>query len=182
MRNKTRRIALCGMMCALGVTVMLLGGVIPLATFCCPALAGLVLMPVLAECGKKLALGCYAAIAALSLMLCTDKEAALVFAFLGWYPVAKVRLDGIRRKPVRILAKLAAFNLAGGAMLASMAFLFNMQAAVAEYAEMGRVMLAVFILLTNFTLLVYDRLLVVMLIIYVKKIRPIIQSEGKRRT
>lgn len=181
MRNQTRRMALCGMMCALGVTVMLLGGVIPLATFCCPALAGLALAPVLMECGRRMTLGCYAAIAALSLMLCTDKEAALVFAFLGWYPALKPLLDKIHPAPLRILAKLGAFNLAGAAIIASMAFLFNMQAAVAEYAEMTGVMLAAFILLANLTLLVYDRLLVVMAVVYAKKLRPMIQSEGKRR-
>lgn len=181
MKNRTRRMALCGMMCALGVTVMLMGGVIPLATFCCPALAGLVLIPVLAECGKKMTLACYGATAALSLILCTDKEAALVFAFLGWYPVLKLYLDRIRRTLIRILAKLGVFNLAAGAMLLMMAFVLNMEAAMAEYAEMTGIMLAAFIFLANFTLLVYDRLLVIMLVIYMKKLRPILKLEGKRR-
>ena len=43
MNRESRRIALCGVMVALGAAVMLLGGVIPLATFCCPALAGFAL-------------------------------------------------------------------------------------------------------------------------------------------
>ena len=76
MRNNSRRMALCGMMAALAVTIMLLGGVIPLATFCCPALAGLALIPVLMEAGKKWTLMVYAAAAVLSLLLGPDKEAA----------------------------------------------------------------------------------------------------------
>ena len=41
MNTSSRRIAVSGMMVALGAAVMLLGGVIPIATFCCPAIAGL---------------------------------------------------------------------------------------------------------------------------------------------
>lgn len=181
MKKRSRTMALCGMMCALGVTVMLMGGVIPLATFCCPALAGLVLLPVLAETDRKTTLACYAAISVLSLILCTDKEAALVFAFLGYYPVLKLSIDKIRSRLLRIAAKLGVFNLAAGLMLLVMNFVLNMQAVMAEYAAMTNAMLIAFIVLANFTLLLYDRLLVIMFIIYIRKLRPIIQSEGKRR-
>ena len=44
--NPSRKIALTGMMCALAAVLMALGGVIPLATFCCPMIAGLTLIPV----------------------------------------------------------------------------------------------------------------------------------------
>ena len=81
--KKSRKMALTGMLCALAVVIMMLGGVIPLATFCCPALAGLMLIPVFVECGEKLSWCAYAAIAALSLILCPDKEAALMLAFIG---------------------------------------------------------------------------------------------------
>ena len=72
MKN-SKKIALTGMLCALGTTIMMMGGMIPLATFCCPALAGLVLIPIFVECGKKLSWGAYIAIALLALMLCPDK-------------------------------------------------------------------------------------------------------------
>ena len=42
----------------------------------------------------------------------------------------------------------------------------------AEYREMGRAMLAGFILLANVTLLLYDRLLGIMAVLYLKKLRP----------
>lgn len=181
MKKRSRTIALCGMMCALGTAVMLMGGVIPLATFCCPALAGLTLIPVLAETDRKTALACYAATAALSLILCADKEAALVYAFLGDYPVLKIYIDRIRSRALRLLAKLGVFNLAAGAALLLMAFVLNMQAVVAEYAAMSAVMLAAFVLLANLTLVLYDRLLVIMYILYMKRLRPTILSEGKKR-
>ena len=83
MNKTTRRIAVSGMMVALAVAILLMGGVIPAATFAGPALAGLLLIPVFAEGGQKFALGAWIAVSALSLILCPDKEAALLFAFLG---------------------------------------------------------------------------------------------------
>ena len=164
--------ALCGMMTALSVTVMLMGGVIPLATFCAPMLAGLSLLPVIAEAGKRMSLAAYAAIAILSLLLGPDKEAALLFAFLGWYPAAKWTLDRIRRRPLRIAAKLGLFNLAIAAMLLSMAFLLNMQAVIAEYAAMTGVMAAGCILMGNACMLLYDRLILIWMFLYLKRLRP----------
>ena len=82
MNTSSRRIAVSGMMVALGAAVMLLGGVIPIATFCCPAIAGLALIPLVFDCGWAYALSAYGAIALLSLMLCPDKEAA--WAIIPW--------------------------------------------------------------------------------------------------
>ena len=41
--------ALCGLMAALSIVILLLGGLIPLATFACPMLAMICLLPVLRE-------------------------------------------------------------------------------------------------------------------------------------
>lgn len=174
MRNESRRMALCGVMVALGAAVMMAGGVIPVMTFCSPAIAGLTLLPVLREYGKRWALSAWVAVAALSLMLSPDKESALLFAFLGYYPALKPRLDAIRRRPLRIAAKLVVFNASAGAMLACIAYVFTMPAVLAEYAEMSRAMLIAFALMANATLLLYDRLLVIMLFLYEKRLQPLI--------
>ena len=172
MNKQTRRVAVSGMMVALATAILLMGGVIPAATFVGPALAGLLLVPVLAEGGRRMALGAWLAISALSLMLCADKEAALLFAFLGWYPPMKwtldARLPGWRGLPVKLLL----WNLCAGAMAALIFFVFRMDQVIAEYKEMSRAMLAVFILLANVTLVLYDRLLDIMAVVYIRKLRP----------
>ncbi len=172
MRKHTRQIAVSGMMVALAVAILMMGGVIPAATFVGPALAGLMLIPVFAEGGQKLALGAWAAISALGLMLCADKEAALLFAFLGWYPAMKWKLDmklpGWKGVPVKLLI----WNGCAGAMAAMIFYVFRMDQVMAEYREMGLAMLIGFIALANVTLLVYDRLLGIMAVVYVKKLRP----------
>ncbi len=172
MKKRTRQIAVSGMMVALAAAILMMGGVIPAATFVGPALAGLMLIPVFAEGGQKLALGAWLAISALGLMLSADKEAALLFAFLGWYPAMKWKLDmklpGWKGVPV----KLVIWNACAGAMAAMIFYVFRMDQVMAEYREMGRAMLVGFIVLANVTLLVYDRLLGIMAVVYVKKLRP----------
>lgn len=183
MGKKSRRMALCGMMAALATSIMLLGGAIPLATFGCPMLASLALLPVMAESGPKWTLMTYAAVSALGLMLCPDKEAALLFAFMGYYPAIKPKLDRIQNRPLRLIAKLGVFDLAAGAMLLLMAVVLNMQAVVAEYAAMGVAGCVLFALVANVTMLMYDRLLSVQYIAYFRKLRPRLmggtRSKGK---
>ena len=68
--------------------------------------------------------------------------------------------------------KLLLWNACAGAMMALVFFVLRMDQVVAEYREMGRVMLVAFILLANVTMVLYDRLLSIMLVVYVRKLRP----------
>ena len=163
--------ALTGMLCALAVVIMMLGGVIPLATFCCPALAGLMLIPVFVECGEKLSWCAYAAVAALSLILCPDKEAALLLAFIGYYPILRWRLDQLRSSLLRVVAKLGVFNLAVLAMYALSILVLQMDQILREYQEMGLALTVACLLVGNVTLLLYDRLIAIMTALYVNRLR-----------
>ena len=50
-RGAAARMALCGVLAALAVALMFLGGTVPFASIACPVLASLVLIPVYCECG-----------------------------------------------------------------------------------------------------------------------------------
>jgi len=163
--------ALTGLLVALAVVIMLLGGVVPLATFCCPLLAGITLIPVFVECGEKLSWGAYIAMAILALILCPDKEAALLFVFLGYYPILRWRLDQIRSALLRCAARLAVFNAAVLAMYLISIFIFQMSALLNEYREMGLILTLACLVLGNICLLVYDVLLKRLTLIYVVKFR-----------
>lgn len=169
--KKSRKMALTGMLCALAVVIMMLGGVIPLATFCCPALAGLMLIPVFVECGEKLSWCAYAAIAALSLIFCPDKEAALLLTFIGYYPILRWRLDQLRSRLLRVVAKLGVFNLAVLAMYALSILVLQMDQILREYQEMGLALTVACLLIGNITLLLYDRLIAIMTALYVNRLR-----------
>ena len=106
-----------------------------------------------------------------------------VFCFIAVLRVKALRLTKddwkIDAKTLRLLAKLAVFNGAAGLMVLSMAFVFNMQAVMAEYAAMSAAMLAAFVVLANVTLLLYDRVLLVMMAFYLKKLRPRLMRGGQ---
>jgi hypothetical protein len=99
-RKKARRqsamVAFCGMTVALSVVLLLLGGVIPVATYAVPMFTGLLLLPVLLEFGYKAAWTTFFAAALLSLFLDFDKEAAFFYLFVGYYPIIKWRLDRLQ--------------------------------------------------------------------------------------
>ena len=92
----------------------------------------------------------------LSLLLAPDKEAAIVFVFLGYYPIVKPRLDRSRGK---WLWKGLLFN---GAVLAAywvLLRLLGMEALAEEFQELGSVMCVVLLVLGNLTFFLLDRLL-----------------------
>ena len=98
MNTTAKELALGGMFTALGVVLLCLGGVVPLALYACPILASAVLLPVRERCRKQVAWSCYAAIAILGTLLGPDKEASMLFVFLGYYPLVKPKLlhvDGV---------------------------------------------------------------------------------------
>ena len=171
MNKHTRRIAVSGMMAALATAILLMGGVIPAATFAGPALAGLLVVPVYVEGGQRLALGAWIAVSALSLMLCGHNEAALLLAFRGWDRAVKWPLDAWLRGWRAALLKLLMWNASAAAMAALIFYVVRMDQVLAEYREMSLAMLVAFAVLANVTMLLYDRLLGVMSIIYQRKIR-----------
>jgi len=158
MSNASRRMALGGVLAALGAGIMLLGGVIPAATFCCPVLASLVLVPAREQAGPRWAWLTWAVIALLSLILSPDKESALLFAALGYYPVLKPGLDRLPRIR-RLVCKFALFNAAVCASYALMLFVLRMDALRAEFFSEGKWMLLALILGGNAVFFLYDLLL-----------------------
>ena len=171
-RKESRKIAFCGLMVALSAALMLTGGLIPIATYCAPMAAGLLLLPIMLEYGKKSAWTAYAAVSLITLLLGTDKEAAFFYVFLGYYPLLKWEIEQIKNKRLRLICKLLVFNLSVVAMYCILGFLLNMQAIVQEFTQMGTVLLLIFLLLLNACLLLYDRLLIPMIYLYANKIKP----------
>ena len=155
-RNHSKPIALGGIMAALAVVIMCLGGIIPIATYICPMLCALLLATVLNFTGKRIAWAWYGAVSLLSLLLGPDKEAAAVFVFLGYYPIIKPWLD---QRKLPVLWKLALFNVAILALYGLLIFLFQMEQVVREFHELGAVLTAVTLLLGNVVLFMLDVLL-----------------------
>ena len=111
MRQQSRKVALCGVLCGLAVVVLLLGGLFSLAVYCAPLLAMAVLLPVLEEYGPGTAGAAYGAVAILALLLVPDRETALVYVFFGWYPILRPRIAALPSLPVRLVCRLGVCGL-----------------------------------------------------------------------
>ena len=125
--KKTGQIAICSMMAALSMVIMMLTGLIPMAEFALPAIAGILLVPVVTEVGWGAGWLTYGAVSLLSLILAPSKECALYYLlFLGCYPLLKSRLEHCRSRVVEWVLKFLIFNVlaAGIAALAIWVFAF----------------------------------------------------------
>lgn len=109
---RARPLALCGVLTALAVVLLALGGVIPGAVFCAPILAMAALLPVLEELGPKAAGTAYAAVSILALLLVPDRETAFVYLFFGWYPILRPKIAALPSRPLRVLARVAVCSAA----------------------------------------------------------------------
>lgn len=157
--NSAKNMALGGVMAALALVVMCLGGMIPLATYVCPMFCAVLLMVVLKLTGKRVAWAWYGAVSILSMLLGPDKEAAAVFVFLGYYPILKPWLD---KRKLAFLWKLVLFNAAIFAMYSVLIYVFGLADVAAEFEELGTVLTAVTLILGNVTLFMMDVLLTVL--------------------
>lgn len=156
MRVGARQIALGGVMAALAVTIMSMGGLIPVATYVCPMLCAIIQFFVVLTCGKRIAWAWYGAVAILSLILGPDKEAAAVFVFLGYYPIVKPAMDKLR---LSWLWKGLLFNCAILFMYWLLMNLLGMEQLAAEFSKLGTVLTVAMLVMGNFIFFLLDKVL-----------------------
>jgi len=173
-RHTTRRVATCGVFCALAVVMLGLGAVIEVLDVTVSAAAALILLPVLLCYGKKYGWLAYAVTATLGVLLMPQSLAAWMYAGLtGFYPMVKMKLDRLPRIPGWLikLALLTAvlvlylavfyFIMLGGEGSFADAFLLGFGETdgppVLAYAVVG---------LSVFTFVLYDLLIDRILVLY----------------
>ena len=154
--KRTKAIALGGVLAAVAVVIMCLGGLISFATYVCPMLCAILQYTVLRFCGRRIAWAWYGAVAILSLLLGPDKEAAAVFVFLGYYPILKPRLDKL---PARWLCKGILFNVAILTMYWLLIHIMGMAHLAEEFFELGTIMAIVMLVFGNVIFFLLDLVL-----------------------
>lgn len=154
---KSRKIALCGVLSALAVVVLLLGGVTGIGTFAAPVLAMAVLLPVLEEYGARAAATAFCAVSLLALLLVPDRELTLVYIGFGWYPILRPRVARIPSRLLRLAVRLAVCN---GVIAALYGLLLRLLGLTADLAEASRLMNAALLVMGNLVFLLLDPVLV----------------------
>lgn len=170
------RLSLSAMMAALGVVIMLSGNLIPVLTYVAPMLASLTLLPILIEFGSKNAWMTWGVTALLALLLCTDRESAFFYLFIGYYPILKPALDRIRSKPLRILMKLGLFTAVFLLLFVLLAYVLGLEDIRGEML----LSIAVYTVLVV-TMLMFDRVYDRAALLYVKKLRGLLLRRLPKR-
>lgn len=150
---KSKQMALCGLLTALAVVVLLLGGAMGIGTFAGPVLAMVVLLPILEEYGAKAAVTAYIATALLGFFLVPELELAMVYGAFGWYPVLRPRIAGLPSRMLRVAARLA---LCTGVCLLLYGGVLRLLGMTADLIEATPLFNLALLALGNLTFLVMD--------------------------
>lgn len=154
MKNKTKNTAICGLLTALSVVLMMMTTLIPVFMYVIPIVTGLIVLLVAEIADKKWALGVYFSTAFLSLLLITDKEAALTYAlFFGYYPIIRDIIEKLP-KALEWILKFVLFNGASVGIGAISFFLFGVSGE--EYDEFGKYTIPILLVMANVAFILYD--------------------------
>ena len=135
MSEGTRALTRAALSAAAGVAALYLGSLLPSArlSILCVATLGVVFVKM--SCPGRWALGCYAVTAALGLLLLPDKSLAVLYAaFMGYYPLVRLRAERFSNPAARWGLKLGAFFAAALALYLLAGSVSFLSAAVAGTA------------------------------------------------
>ncbi len=178
LRSKTSKVALCGVIAALSVTLLFLTGIVPVATIAMPAVAGCFLIAVVAEIGLRYGVAVYAAVCVLSVLLVPDREAALFYiVFFGYYPVLYGVLSRIRNRVLCWVAKLLVFNAA--AVVEALLAVWLLAIPMEEIVPFGWPFLPVLLLLMNAVFVLYDLSMNGLIVFYIRRLHPFVHRYFK---
>ena len=127
---KARQMAFGGMMTAVAIVIMALGSIIPLNTYTCPVVCIFLTRPVLERCGRTVGWCYYLAVMILSLILAPDREAAMVYTVLGYYPMIRPLFEKLG--PVKKVTKVIFFTAMGALSYCLLLLVMGVEAAIGE--------------------------------------------------
>ena len=171
--KKTSKVALCGILAALQIVVMLVA-YFPYLTFALPAIAGCLAIPVVIEVGKKYAVATYVSVAVLSFMLC-EKEASTYYIFLfGYYPVLKAVIEKAKSKVLQWIAKTSTSCVSF--VLAYYLSSFVLQIELETLGDFGKFSVLILLLLFVAMFVVYDFAVSNVVRLYIVRFRKLVKK------
>ncbi len=180
MRKSAFNVAFGGIVSALCLVLEFAVGILPVFLYVFPMICSILMYILYTECGLKTSLCAYVGVSVLSLFMCPDKEAAMMFVmFFGYYPILRVYIQKLKPKLLKTLLKFATFNMAMVLAYVIIIFVFG----ITETDMMGELSWFWILLLLagNVVFAMFDVLLDRLLYIYEKKLRHRLFGHGKRR-
>lgn len=170
-KTESQKIALCGVLGALSVVLLLVGSALQVGTYAAPMFAAFLLVPVLEEYGVKYAALQYITVSLLALLLVPETELAFFYVLvMGHYPILCRLLARVRPPALRWAVKFLALNAATVLMYAVLFALFG-TAALSGILSEGTPVLAAMLAAGNLSFWLCDRALYSITLYYKKVLR-----------
>lgn len=125
-RQSTKRLAVCAVLTALGVTLSWLGSLVGILDLCTPFITALLLIPIVVEYGRAYPWGIWLATTVLSLLLLPSKAPAAVYLVFGYYPILKAYLERLPRL-ICMICKQALYVAVDIALILGSSVLFGVE-------------------------------------------------------
>ncbi len=169
----TYKLAVSGIITALGSLILILSSVITVGTYSLPVIAGALLCVIVIDFGKPFAYSSFIATSIVSLLISSDKEAVLYYiCFFGFYPILKASIEKIDNKILSKALKILIFNICMVALYFIAINLFNIPT---ENFIIFNINIPLLLLaIGNIFFLVYDIALTKVISVYIKKYRKFI--------
>ena len=163
--NRTKKLALCALLSALGVVVIYIGSFFGVLDMTMGVIASLFCVYAVIEFGGSAPWLVYAVTAILSVVLLPQNSAAwLYLGFFGFYPILKEKFEK-KKKVLSWIFKEVLFNIALALLLISEKLLL-----AAETNE-PPIMYVAFVLLAELAFPLYDIALTRLITLYIYKLR-----------
>lgn len=171
MKKKTFNIALCGLISALGVVIMMITTIVPVTTYAMPAIASLLLTVIVIEIDKRWALASYFIVSILSLLLVPDKESvAFYILFFGYYPIYKQIVESrINNLWLQLLLKVLMFSVSAVTIYYISILILGVP--TDEFAIFGVNVPLLFLIAGIFVFVIFDNAMSRVIVTYVLKLR-----------
>lgn len=171
--KKTYAVALGGIIAALSVVIMFFAAIFPIADLVLPGIAGVLLIAAVYEIGEGWSFLIFAAVSLLSLLLPSDKNAAVYYIFfLGHYPIVKSYIERIKNKYAVWALKLLVFNICAAAAVFVIIKISGMPDNLLKYNF--ALVATAYAVLMNVTFVVYDIAVSRLAVLYSLKLRKFI--------
>lgn len=171
--NKSKKIALCGIVSALSLILLALTGLFPFAEYALPAMAGALLAIPVIEFDRKTAIIAFLAVGVLSLFIAPIKESAFLFCLLfGYYPIIKSLLEAMKSKLAEWGIKILLFNVAALLSYFLLIQVMGMNELLEDFSFGVKYSILILLGLGNIVFVLYDFALSQVIAFYIKTVRP----------
>lgn len=175
--DKTKCIAVCATLSALGVTILWLGAIIDVLDMTAAMFASILVVIPVTEYGKYWPWLTYGVTAALALIILPNKLPAIIYLLVGYYPAVKRRFERLRKIPA-LIGKFGFFNVVLTVIVIFCHF-FLPNVDLSLIPGLGNVWTYVVLYACgNFTFFLYDLMLSRIIVLYILRLRDKLGMKG----